>query len=57
MIRNGPKRTISANGGFRLLQMVLEPDNERRASKDAGILRGVDYEIPYRSERETKHSL
>ena len=35
-ICNGLKQTISAGGGFELLQMVLEPDTERCASEDAG---------------------
>ena len=46
-IRNGPKRTISTCGGFRLLQMVLEPDTEQCTS-----VGGVDCEIPHRMERE-----
>ena len=57
MIRNGPKQTIFANGGFWLLQMVSEPDTGRCANKDAGPSRGVDCEILYRLERRTKHSL
>ena len=35
MIRNGPKRTISANSGLELLQMVSEPDIQWCASEDA----------------------
>ena len=30
-MRNGPKRTISASGGFGRLQIVLEPDTGRCA--------------------------
>ena len=33
-IRNGSKRIISASGELRLLQMVLEPNTGRCASKD-----------------------
>ena len=40
MIRNGPKRTISTNGGLGLLQMVSEQDIGQCASKDAGPQRG-----------------
>ena len=36
-IRNGPKHIISINGGLKLLQMVLELDTKRCASKDAGL--------------------
>ena len=54
-IRNGSKRTISANGGLGLLQMVSEPDIGRCASEDAGPPKKVDYEIPHRLERGTKH--
>ena len=32
MIRNRPKRTISASGGLELLQMVSELDTERCAT-------------------------
>jgi len=45
MIRNGPKQTTSASGGFGLLQIVSEPDNKRCASEDVGSPRGVDCEI------------
>ena len=46
-IHNRPKRTISASGGFRMLQMVSEPDTGRCSSEDARPHRliGVDYEI------------
>ena len=58
-IRNGLKRTISASArlGLRLLQMVLEPNTKRCASKDAGSPWGMDYEISHRLKRRTKHSL
>ena len=56
MIRNGSKWTIFASGGFRLLQMVLEPDIGRCAREDVGLPRGVDCEIPHRLEGGTKHS-
>ena len=45
-IYNGPKRTISASGGFGLLRRVLEPDTWC-ANKDVGPLMGVDCEIPH----------
>ena len=51
------KRTISASGGFGLLQMVSEPDTGQCASEDAGSPREVDYEIPRWLEKRTKHSL
>ena len=41
-IRNGPKWTISASGELGLLQVVLEPDTGWCASKNVGLLRGVD---------------
>ena len=50
-ICNGLKRTISTSGELGLLQMVLEPDTEWCASEDAGLLRGVDCEIPRWLER------
>ena len=59
MICNGSKRTISASGELRLLQMVSEPNTGRCASEDAGPPKGVDgmhCEIRHRLERETKHS-
>ena len=56
-IPNGPKWTISPSGGLVLLQMVSEPNIVRCANEDTGLLRGLDYEIPHRLERETKHSL
>ena len=57
-IRNGPKETISASGGFGLLKMELELDTGRCVSEDAGPPRKrVDCEIPYRLERGTEHSL
>ena len=34
---NGPKRTISASGGLKLLQMVLELDTGRCAGEDGGL--------------------
>ena len=55
-LRESPKRTISASGGFELLQMILESDTGRCASENAGPPRGVDCEISHRLERETKHS-
>ena len=45
MIRNEVKRTISISNGFELLQIVLEPDTGRCASKDAGPPKAVDCEI------------
>ena len=56
-IRNGQERTISANSGLGLLQMVLELDTERGANEDVGLLRKVDCEILHRLKRGTKHSL
>ena len=41
MIRNGPKRTISANSGLGLLQIVSEPDTRQCANEDAGLKEGV----------------
>ena len=55
-ICNGLKRTVSANDGLGLLQMVLDPDTKRCASEDAG-LQGGDCKIPRRLERGTKHPL
>ena len=57
MIRNGLKQTISASGGFELLQMVLEPGIKQCASEDAGPPRGVDCEISHQLEKGTEHSL
>ena len=57
MIRNEPKRTISTTGGLELLQMVSKPVTRRCAIEDVGSLREVDYEIPHRLDKETKHSL
>ena len=57
MMCNGSKWIISANGGLRVLQMVLEPNIRRCVNKDVGSPRGVDYEIPHRLERGTEHSL
>ena len=53
MIRNEPKRTISASGGLRLLQMVSELGTEQCASKDAWPPRGwiVRSHIGWRGER------
>ena len=56
-LRNGPKRTISTSGGLGLLQIVSEPDTKQCASKNLGPPSGVDFEIPHRLERRTKHSL
>ena len=56
MIRNKPKRIISASGGFGLLQMVFESDIGRCASEDVGRPREVDCEISHRRERGTKYS-
>ena len=55
-ICNGPKRTIFANSGLRLLQKVSAPDTERCVSEDAGPKR-VDCEIPHRLERGMKRFL
>ena len=41
-IRNGSKRTIFANSGLGLLQMVSELDTEPCVSEDARPLRGRD---------------
>ena len=57
MIRNGPKRTISASGEFGVLQMVSEPDTGRCANENVEPPMGLDCEIPHRLERGTKHSL
>ena len=53
VICNGPKRTISANGGFGPLQMVLEPGTERCAMEDTRSPRGwiVRSHIGWRGER------
>ena len=57
MIRKGPKWTLHASGGLGLLQIVSEPDIEHSASENVGPPCRVDYEIPHRLERRTKHSL
>ena len=57
MIYNGPKQIISTSGRFGLLQKVLEPDTRQCASEDVRPPKGVDYEIPRRLERGTKHFL
>ena len=44
MIRNGPKGTISTNGGLELLQMVSELGTKRCASKDVVPRMRVDFE-------------
>ena len=54
---NGPKQTISVNGGLGLLQIVSKPDTGRCASENAGLSRRVDYGIPPQLERRMKHSL
>ena len=51
-IHNGPKRTISANSGLGLLQMVSEPDTGRCVNENAKHPRRVDCEISHWSERE-----
>ena len=52
--RENPKRTISASGGPRLLQMVSEPDTGRCASEDAVSRREVDLVgVPHRLEKGT----
>ena len=57
-ISNRSKRTVSASGGgLRLLQMVSKPGIGRCVSKDVGPSKEVDYEIPHRLEKGTKHSL
>ena len=56
-IRNRSKQTISVSGGLKTLQMESELGTERCASEDVGPPRGVDYEIPHRLERGTKHFL
>ena len=55
--RENTKRTIFATCGIRLLQMILEPDIGRCASKDVGSPRRVDCETPHWLERRTKHYL
>ena len=56
-ICNGSKRTMFVSSGLGLLQMVSEPDTGRCVSEDADPPRGVNCEIPHRSERETNHFL
>ena len=53
MIRNGPKRTMSASGGFELLQMISERDTGQCVSEDAGSPKGwiVRSHISWRGER------
>ena len=51
------KRTIYASGGLGPLQLVSKLDTRRCASKDVGLLRGVDCETPHRLERGMKHYL
>ena len=53
--RESPKRTISTSNALGLLQMVSEPNTERCVSEDVGSRRGVDFKIPHRLERRTKH--
>ena len=55
--RESPKRTISASGELELLQMVLEPDTERCASKDVGPQRRwiVKSHIGWRGERSISY--
>ena len=53
-LRGSPKRTISANGGLGLLQMVSEADTNRCTSEDAGPQRGVNCEITHWLGRRTK---
>ena len=55
--RESPKRTISASGGFGLLQMILELDIGQCVNEDVGPPRGLDCEIPHQLERGMKHSL
>ena len=57
MLRNGPKRTISASSEFWLLQMVLEPDTRQCAAKDAGLPREMDCEIPNQMKRNMNHKV
>ena len=54
MIRDGPKQTIFASGGFGLLQTESELDMERCANKDVGLSRGVDCEVPHWLRRGMK---
>ena len=42
ILRESPKRTISASGGFWQLQMVSEPDTRRCANEGTGPKREVD---------------
>ena len=55
VIRNGPKQTIFASSGLRLLQLVSVPDTGWCA-KDVGPRREVDCEIPHRLEKGTSAS-
>ena len=43
--REGPKRTISANGGLGPLQMVTKPDTGRYASKEADMRRCASKDV------------
>ena len=56
MIRNGLKRTISANGGFGLLQIVSELDTGWCASENASP-KGMNCENSHQLDRGTKHFL
>ena len=49
--RESPKRTISANGGLGLLQLVSEPDTGRCASKEAKPQRGSEHEAVCQQRR------
>ena len=66
MIRNRPKRIISASNGLGLLQVVSELESMPTrtlgshgrwivTSEDAGLSWEVDCEIPQRLDRRTKH--
>ena len=57
--RESLKRTISANSGLGLLQMISEPDTKRWASKDAGPEGGwiVRSHIDWRWERVPARTL
>ena len=57
MICNRPKQIISVSGGLGLLQMVLEPDAGRCASKDANPQGGwiVRSHVGWRGEQNISY--
>ena len=56
-IRNGSKRTISANSGFGLLRNGIKARHGVVCQRGCCALKGVDCEISHQLEREMKHSL